>query len=76
MGGYYSLDMSSILTDNYPMLYGNETITVEGMLVPKAMLARSLENTTSSGSSQPKKLSRTKVLQVIFVIVFSFLLSL
>jgi hypothetical protein len=37
--GYYSLDMSSILTDNYPMLYGNETITVEGMLVPKAMLS-------------------------------------
>jgi hypothetical protein len=31
--------MSSILTDNYPMLYGNETITVEGMLVPKAMLS-------------------------------------
>jgi hypothetical protein len=37
--GYYSLDMSSILTDNYPTLYGNETITVEGVLVPKAMLS-------------------------------------
>ncbi|MBP9670061.1 hypothetical protein KBD75_01520 [Candidatus Woesebacteria bacterium] len=37
--GYYSLDMSSILTDNYPALYGNETITVEGVLVPKAMLS-------------------------------------
>lgn len=37
--GYYSLDMSSILTDNYPVLYGNETITVEGVLVPKAMLS-------------------------------------
>jgi hypothetical protein len=37
--GYYSLDMSSILTDNYPMLTGNETITVEGVLVPKAMLS-------------------------------------
>jgi hypothetical protein len=36
---YYSLDMSSILTDNYPALYGNETITVEGVLVPKAMLS-------------------------------------
>jgi hypothetical protein len=37
--GYYSLDMSSILTDNYPMLYGNETITVEGVLVPAEMLS-------------------------------------
>lgn len=37
--GYYSLDMSSILTDNYPALYGNETITVEGVLVPKEMLS-------------------------------------
>lgn len=37
--GYYSLDMSSILSDNYPMLYGNETITVEGVLVPKEMLS-------------------------------------
>lgn len=37
--GYYSLDMSSILTDNYPMLTGNETITVGGVLVPKAMLS-------------------------------------
>lgn len=37
--GYYSLDMSSILTDNYPALYGGETITVEGVLVPKEMLS-------------------------------------
>lgn len=37
--GYYSLDMSSILTDNYPALYGNETITVEGVLVPVEMLS-------------------------------------
>ena len=37
--GYHSLDMSSMLTDNYPALYGNETITVEGVLVPKAMLS-------------------------------------
>lgn len=37
--GYYSLDMSGVLTDNYPALYGNETITVEGMLVPKEMLS-------------------------------------
>lgn len=37
--GYYSLDMSSVMTDNYPALYGNETITVEGMLVPKEMLS-------------------------------------
>ena len=37
--GYYSLDMSSILTQNYPALYGNEAITVEGVLVPKVMLS-------------------------------------
>jgi len=37
--GYYSLDMSSILTDNYPALYGNETITVEGVLVPIGMIS-------------------------------------
>lgn len=37
--GYYSLDMSSILSNNYPALYGNETITVEGMLVPKEMIS-------------------------------------
>lgn len=37
--GYYSLDMSGVMTDNYPALYGNETITVEGMLVPKEMLS-------------------------------------
>ena len=38
-GGYYSLDLSSILTENYPALYGNEIITVEGVLVPKEMLS-------------------------------------
>ena len=38
-GSYYSLDMSGVMTDNYPALYGNETITVEGMLVPKEMLS-------------------------------------
>ena len=37
--GYYSLDLSSILTENYPALYGNETITVEGVIVPKEMLS-------------------------------------
>lgn len=37
--GYYSLDMSSVLSENYPTLYNNETITVEGMLVPKEMIS-------------------------------------
>lgn len=37
--GYYSLDLSSILTENYPALYGNEKISVEGVLMPKEMLS-------------------------------------
>ncbi len=38
-GGYYALDMSGVMSDNYPMLTGNETITVEGVLVPREMLS-------------------------------------
>lgn len=37
--GYYALDTSTVLTDNYPALMGGENITVEGSLVPKEMLS-------------------------------------
>ncbi len=37
--GYYALDTSTVLTDNYPALMGGEQITVEGSLVPEAMLS-------------------------------------
>lgn len=38
-GGFYALDTSAILSDNYPVLTGNESITVEGYLVPIEMLS-------------------------------------
>lgn len=37
--GYYALDTSALLTANYPALMGGEHITVEGFLVPQAMLS-------------------------------------
>ncbi len=37
--GYYALDTSAVLTDNYPALMGGENITVDGSLVPKEMLS-------------------------------------
>lgn len=39
-GSYaYAIDMSKVTNESYPMLTGNETITVEGMLTPKEMLS-------------------------------------
>lgn len=37
--GYYALDTSAVLTDNYPALMGGEQIIVEGSLVPKEMFS-------------------------------------
>lgn len=37
--GYYALDTTTVMTDNYPMLTGNESITVEGTLVPIEMIS-------------------------------------
>lgn len=37
--GYYALDLSAIESGNYPALTGNETITVEGVLVPIEMIS-------------------------------------
>ncbi len=37
--GYYALDTSAVLSSNYPALTGNESITVEGNLVPIEMIS-------------------------------------
>lgn len=37
--GYYALDLSALKSDNYPALTGNESITVEGVLVPIEMIS-------------------------------------
>lgn len=37
--GYYALDTSVVESDNYPALTGNESITVEGSLVPVEMIS-------------------------------------